>query len=65
MMDVQAQIASDIIAFLGFKPFCLADFRANYGDDLLSFSTELQDITKVLNEYYSYKKQDKNINCSN
>ncbi|WP_417332772.1 transcription-repair coupling factor [Halarcobacter sp.] len=57
--DKQAQIASDIVSFLGFKPFALADFRANYGDDLLSFSTELQDITKVLNEYYSYKKQDK------
>lgn len=57
--DKQAQEASDIISFLGFKSFTLADFRANYGDDLLSFSTELQDITKVLNEYYSYKKQDK------
>lgn len=57
--DKQAQIASDIVSFLGFKPFTLADFRANFGDDLLSFSTELQDITKALNEYYSYKKQDK------
>ncbi|WP_320036182.1 transcription-repair coupling factor [Halarcobacter sp.] len=57
--DIQAQMASDIISFLGFKPFALADFRANFGDDLLSFSTELQDITKVLNEYYSYKKENK------
>ena len=57
--DKQAQVASDIIAFLGHKPFVLSDFRANFGDDLLSFSTELQDITKVLNDYYSYKKQDK------
>ena len=57
--DRQAQIASDIVAYLGFKSFVLSDFRANFGDDLLSFSTELQDITKVLNSYYNYKKQDK------
>jgi len=57
--DKQAQIASDIVSFLGFKSFVLADFRANFGDDLLSFSTELQDITKALNDYYSYKKENK------
>ncbi len=57
--DKQAQEASDIVSFLGFTPFVLADFRANFGDDLLSFSTELQDITKSLNKYYSYKKQNK------
>ena len=37
----------------------MSDFRANFGDDLLSFSEELQEITKSLNSYYSYKKQDK------
>ena len=57
--DVQAQIASDIVSYLGFKPFVLSDFRANFGDDLLSFSEELQEITKSLNSFYSYKKQDK------
>ncbi|QDF28095.1 transcription-repair coupling factor [Halarcobacter anaerophilus] len=57
--DRQAQIASDIVSFLGFKAFTLADFRANFGDDLLSFSTELQDITKALNDFYSYKKENK------
>ena len=45
--------------FLGFKPFVLADFRANFKDDLLSFSDELQDITKSLQDFYSYKKEDK------
>ena len=54
--DRQAQIASDIVSFLGFKPFVLSDFRANFGDDLLSFSDELQDITKTLSSYYSYKQ---------
>jgi len=57
--DKQAQIASDIVSFLGFTPFVLSDFRANFGDDLLSFSSELQEITKALNEFYSYKKQNK------
>ena len=57
--DKQAQEASDIVSFLGFTPFVLSDFRANFGDDLLSFSTELQEITKVLNEFYSHKKQNK------
>ncbi|MCT7647092.1 transcription-repair coupling factor [Aliarcobacter butzleri] len=57
--DRQAQIASDIVSYLGFKPFLLADFRANFGDDLLSFSEELHEITKILGDFYSYKKQDK------
>ncbi|MFY9094883.1 hypothetical protein PZR46_11885, partial [Aliarcobacter butzleri] len=57
--DRQAQIASDIVSYLGFKPFLLADFRANFGDDLLSFSEELHEITKTLGDFYSYKKQDK------
>ncbi len=57
--DKQAQEASDIVSLLGFTPFVLSDFRANFGDDLLSFSTELQDITKSLTGYYSYKKQNK------
>ena len=57
--DKQAQIASDIVSYLGFTPFVLADFRANFGDDLLSFSQELQDITKALNGFYNHKKQNK------
>ncbi len=57
--EKQAQIAKDLISFNGKIPFVLSDFRANYGDDLLSFSEELQDITKTLDEYYSYKKQNK------
>ena len=57
--DSQAQIASNIVSFLGFKPFVLADFRANFKDDLLSFSDELQDITKSLQDFYAYKKEDK------
>ncbi len=57
--DKQAQEASDVLSYHKKKAFVLADFRANYGDDLLSFSEELQNITKTLNEFYAYKKQDK------
>ena len=55
--DKQAQIASDIISFLGFTPFVLSDFRANFGDDLLSFSSELQEITKALNNFIHIKNR--------
>ncbi|RXJ86777.1 transcription-repair coupling factor [Arcobacter sp. CECT 8985] len=57
--DKQAQVASDIVSYYGYEAFVLADFRANFGDDLLSFSEELQDITKSLNNFYNYKKQNK------
>ena len=57
--DKQAQIAKDICSFFGQTPYVLADFRANFGDDLMSFSTELQDITKELTSYYANKKQNK------
>ena len=49
--DRQAQIASDIVAYLGLKPFVLSDFRANFGDDVLSYSEELHEITKTLGDF--------------
>lgn len=57
--DKQAMSARDVVAFNGLQPFVLSDFRANFGDDLLSFSEELQQITKTLGEFHSYKKQNK------
>ncbi|RXJ96854.1 transcription-repair coupling factor [Arcobacter sp. AHV-9/2010] len=57
--DKEAKIASDIVSFLGFTPFALPDFRANFKDDLLSFKEELQDITKTLSSFYEYKKENK------
>jgi transcription-repair coupling factor (superfamily II helicase) len=57
--DKQAQEAHDVLRFHGRMPFTLSDFRANFGDDLLSFSQELQQITQTLNNYYAYKKQNK------
>ena len=57
--DKQAQMASDVASYFGLEPFVLSDFRANFGDDLLSFSEELQEITKALNGFYTYKKENK------
>ena len=57
--DKQADITTSCASFLGYEPFVLSDFRANYGDDLLSFSHELKTITKVLEQFYKYKKQNK------
>ena len=57
--DKEAYSASDCANYLGYKPFVLSDFRANVGDDLNSFSGELKNIIKVLEEYYEYKKQNK------
>ncbi len=57
--EKQADIATSCASYLGYEPFVLSDFRANYGDDLLSFSAELKIITKVLEQFYKYKKQNK------
>ena len=57
--EKEAYKAKDCASFLGYEPFLLPDFRANYGDDLLSFSEELKSITKILEQYYLYKKKNK------
>ncbi len=57
--DAQANEAKDVASYLGINSYVLSDFRANAGDDLLSFSLELQDITKELNAYYSNKSTKK------
>ena len=57
--DKEALIARDIASFLGYKVFVLPDFRANFGDDLLSFSEELKQISTSLNNYHNYTKKNK------
>ena len=57
--DKEAQTAYSCVKFLNKTPFVLSDFRANFGDDLNSFSEELKTITKVLEQYYKYKKTNK------
>ena len=57
--DKEASIAKDCGSYLGFEPFVLSDLRANWGDDLLSFSDELKDISAVLQQYHNYNKSNK------
>lgn len=57
--EKQAYMASSCASYLNYEPFVLSDFRANAGDDLLSFSDELKIITKTLELFHSYKKQNK------
>ncbi|MEA3513524.1 MAG: transcription-repair coupling factor [Campylobacterota bacterium] len=57
--EKEANIARDCASFLGKKPYVLSDLRANWGDDLLSFTDEIKELTSTLQNYHSYKKQDK------
>lgn len=57
--EKEAYGAKDCASYLGYEPFMLSDFRANFGDDLNSFSEELKTITKILEQYYLYKKTNK------
>jgi len=57
--EKEALNATSCASYLGYEPFVLSDFRANYGDDLNSFSGELKVITKVLEQFHKYKKQNK------
>ncbi len=59
--DKEVDTAYNVLKFLGYEPFVLSDLRANYGDDLLSFSEELSEITRNLENFYNYKKQNKII----
>jgi len=57
--EKQAMIARDCASYLGLSPFVLSDLRANYGDDLLSFSEEVKEMTSTLESFHQYRKQDK------
>ncbi|PIF03977.1 MAG: transcription-repair coupling factor [Arcobacter sp.] len=57
--EKQAMVARDCASYLGFVPFVLSDLRANYGDDLLSFTDEIKEMTATLESFHQYKKQNK------
>ena len=50
--DKEALRASWCAEFFNIKPFVLPDLRANFGDDLMSFSDELLEISEVLGKFY-------------
>ena len=57
--EKQAMIARDCASYLGLVPFVLSDLRANFGDDLLSFSDEIKEMTSTLEGFHKYRKQNK------
>lgn len=57
--EKQAMIARDCASYLGLSPFVLSDLRANFGDDLLSFSEEIKEMTSTLESFHKYRKQNK------
>jgi len=57
--EKQAMIARDCASYLGLSPFVLSDLRANFGDDLLSFSEEIKEMTSTLESFHQYRKQNK------
>jgi len=57
--EKQAMIARDCASYLGLTPFVLSDLRANFGDDLLSFSDEIKEMTSTLETFHKYGKQNK------
>ena len=50
--EKEALRASWCAEFFKIKPFVLPDLRANFGDDLMSFSDELLEISEVLGKFY-------------
>ena len=51
--DKQAQRVSDALLLAKYKSYCLPDFRAQYGDDLRSFTQELHQINSALYNFYN------------
>ncbi|MCF6173025.1 MAG: transcription-repair coupling factor [Campylobacteraceae bacterium] len=50
--DKEALLASDAIKLAGKKSYILPDLRVNFGDDLLPYSAEINELFAVLNSYY-------------
>jgi transcription-repair coupling factor (superfamily II helicase) len=57
--EKEALKVSHAARYFNLEPFVLGDIRANFGDDLLSFSDELNQTVKTLELYYKYPKQNK------
>ena len=57
--EKEASVASDCASYLGLEPFVLSDLRANFGDDLLSFTEEIKELTSTLESFHNYRKQNK------
>jgi transcription-repair coupling factor (superfamily II helicase) len=54
--DAEAKKASDALTLAKVTNYVLPDFRANYGDDLRSFESELKQMNNALSKFYSHEK---------
>ncbi len=50
--EKDAFLVSQVVQYVGKKAYQLPDLRASFGDDLLSFSDELQQLLNTLKSYY-------------
>jgi transcription-repair coupling factor (superfamily II helicase) len=50
--EKDAFLVSQVVEYVGQKAYFLPDLRASFGDDLLSFSDELQQLLTTLKNYY-------------
>ncbi len=50
--EKDAFLVSQVVGYVGKKAYVLPDLRANYGDDLLSFRDEIQQLLNTLKNYY-------------
>lgn len=57
----EARKVADAIALTGRRTYTLPDLRVNYGDDLLSYSSELQELLNVLQTFYEDESSKKVI----
>lgn len=55
--DKEALSIENIVKFYGVKAFRLPDFRANFGDDLRSFKSELFELSAVLAKFYECEQR--------
>ncbi len=55
----EATEACDVLALLGYIPYMLPDFRAQWGDDLRAYKEELTALVATLGAYYAQHRQKK------
>ena len=53
--DKEALAIENVVNYSGVKAFRLPDFRANFGDDLRSFKSELFELSSVLCDFYEFE----------
>lgn len=55
--DKSSRIVESVVEFFNIKAFVLPDFRADFGEDLRIYHSEITQINNVLNAYYKFNNQ--------